>query len=98
MADDSARRKGLGRGLSALLGDNVEAGPAAAAQHQAQARLQVLDVAADRRGADVEFQLGRRHAAALHHAAKDLEQAQVHVVELAQHGARLYFHRSSTEV
>ncbi|WP_119421066.1 ParB/RepB/Spo0J family partition protein [Desertibaculum subflavum] len=30
MADDSARRKGLGRGLSALLGDNVEAAPAAA--------------------------------------------------------------------
>lgn len=30
MADDGARRKGLGRGLSALLGDNVEAGPAPA--------------------------------------------------------------------
>ena len=30
MADDSARRKGLGRGLSALLGDNAEAAPATA--------------------------------------------------------------------
>lgn len=30
MVDDNARRKGLGRGLSALLGDTVEAGPAPA--------------------------------------------------------------------
>jgi hypothetical protein len=59
----------------------------APAQRQAQAGFQVFHVAADGAGANVQFQLGGRHAAALHHGFEHLQQAQVHVAELAQHGA-----------
>jgi hypothetical protein len=86
------------------LGREREAGPAAPAQHQAEPGLEVLHVAAHRRGADVELELGRRHAAAVDHALEHLEQAQVHVAELAQHGtaagrggAFFYLHGSSSE-
>jgi hypothetical protein len=69
----------------------------APAQGQAQAGFQVLDVAADGAGGNVELQLGRRHAAALHHAAEHAQQAQVHVADLAEHGALFYLHCLSTE-
>jgi hypothetical protein len=61
--------------------------PPAPAQREAQAGFQVFHVAADGAGADVQLQLGGRHAAALHHGLEHLQQAQVHVAELAQHGA-----------
>ena len=69
------------------LGREGKAAAPAPAQRQAQARLQVLDVAADGAGADVQLQLGRRHATALDHGLEHAQQAQVHVADLAQHGA-----------
>jgi hypothetical protein len=69
------------------LGRQGKARAPAPAQRQAQAGFQVFHVAADGAGANVQLQLGRRHAAALGHAFEHLQQAQVHVAELAQHGA-----------
>jgi hypothetical protein len=51
---------------------------------------------ADGRGADVELELGRRHAAAVDHGLEDTQQAQVHVRQLAQRMAT-YLHGSATE-
>ncbi|MNS98124.1 hypothetical protein D3C72_1324810 [compost metagenome] len=115
-----AAAKGIDRGQQAqrlvvhalALGRERKAGPAAPAQHQAQAGFQVFHVATHGGGADVQLQLGGRHAAAVDHALEHLEQAQVHVAELPQHGAvagalgsgfvggrglGLYLHGSSSE-
>jgi hypothetical protein len=68
-----------------VLALGVSAKPARpAGTGQAQADFQVLDMPADRRGADVELQLGRGHAAAVHHGLEHAQQAQVHVAELPQ--------------
>ena len=37
-------------------------------------------------GADVELQLGGGKPSALHHGLEHLQQPQIHVAELAQHG------------
>ena len=60
---------------------------APAAQYQAQAGFQVFDVAAHGRRANIEFEFGRRHAAAIGHGAKHAQKAQIHVAELAQRRA-----------
>ena len=69
-------------------GREREARAPAPAQRQAQALLQVLHMAAQRGAADVQLQLGSRHAAALDHGLEHAQQAQVHVAQLAQRGAR----------
>ena len=58
---------------------------AAPTQREAQAGFQVFHVAADGAGADVQLQLGGRHAAAFRHAFEHLQQTQIHVTELPQH-------------
>ena len=58
-----------------------------AAEREAQPHLQILHMAAHRAGADVQLQFRRRHAAAIDHRLEHLQQAQIHVADLAQHGA-----------
>ena len=69
-------------------------GAPTAAQGQAQAGFQVLDVATHRGCADVELQLGRRHAPAIHHRAKHPQQTQIHVADLAQQCFVLFCRRA----
>ena len=85
----------LGIDLFTLRGQR-KAGPAASTQGEPQAGFQVLDMAAHRRDADVELQLGRGHAAALGHTFEHAQQANVHIAQLAQRGPALYLHRLPT--
>ena len=87
------------------LGRQRKARAPAPAQREAQARFQILDVPADGAGADVQLQLGRRQAATLDHRLEDLQQAQVHVADLAEHGAGaglerivFYLHECATKL
>ena len=77
---------GLGVNLLAFGRERKACAPTPA-QHQAQAGFQVFDMAAHRGGANIEFELRRRHAAAVRHGAKHAQQAQVHVADLAQRRA-----------
>ena len=92
----SQQAQGLGVDLLAF-GGQGKTGAAPTAQGQPEARFQVLDVAAHGGGANVEFQLGRRHAAALDHAFEHPQQANVHVTQLAQRGPAFYLHSLATE-
>ena len=80
---------GLGINLLPFRGERKTGAPPAA-QHQAQPGFQVFDVAAHGGGADIELQLGCRHAAAIGHRAEHAQQAQVHVADLAQGGPASY--------
>ncbi len=76
-----------GFGVYALaFGREGKAAATATAQGQAQAGFQVFDMAADGGGADVEFQLGGSHAAAVHNGLKNAQQADVGIADLAEHG------------
>ena len=88
-AKSVGRRQQLrGLGVDFLsLGRERKARAAPAAQHQPQAGFQVFDVAAHGRRANIEFEFGRRHAAAIGHGAKHAQEAQIHVAELAQRRA-----------
>ena len=61
-----------------------KAAPAAAAEHHVQSGLQILEVAADGRAADVQLELGRRDPAGVDHRAKHPQQAHIHITQLAQ--------------
>ncbi len=62
---------------------------AAPAQREAEPGFEILEVAADGGGADVELQLGRSQPAAFGHGLEHPQQAQIHVAHLPEHGARL---------
>ncbi|MDR9125947.1 hypothetical protein FEP35_00001 [Burkholderia multivorans] len=72
-------------------GRQREAGAAPPAQHEPEPRLEILHVPADRRDADIQFQFGRRHSAALDDALEDPQQPQIHVAELPEQRAALRF-------
>ena len=85
-AKSVGRRQQLrGLGVDFLpLGRERKARAPPAAQHQPQAGFQVFDVAAHGGSANIEFELGCCHAAAIGHGAKDPQETQIHVAELAQ--------------
>ncbi len=95
-----AAAKAFGGGQQALggliellaFGRERKTGAPAPAQHQAHAGFQVFDVAADGGHGDVELQLGRGHAAAVHHRLEHPQQADVHVAQLAENGPVFHFH------
>jgi hypothetical protein len=104
-----AKRVGAGQKAQRFIvdllafGSERKPGAATPAQREAEPRFQILHMAAHGGGADVQLELGRGHAAAIDHRLEDAQQAQVHVGQLAQHGAalggglRVYLHKSSTE-
>ena len=75
--------QGLGIDLLTF-GCQGESRASAPAKGQAKPGFEVLDVATDSGAADIEFQLRRRHAAALDHALEHAQQADVHVTKLTQ--------------
>ena len=92
----SQQAQGLVIYLLALTGQGKARAPPAA-QTQAQAGFQVLDMAADRGHTDIELQLGSGHATALDHAFEHPQQPDVHVAQLAQGGPALYLHELTTK-
>ena len=96
--------QGLGINLLAL-GGQRKTGPAAATQRQTQPGLQILHMAADGGGTDVQLQFSRRHTTAVHHGLEHPQQAQIHIAQLAQdsmafglnRSGRAYFHKNATE-
>lgn len=66
-------------------------------KRQAEPRFQILHMLADGRNADIQFQLGRRHAAAVHHALEDPQQPHVGIAQLAENCTFFYLHRSSSK-
>ena len=82
------------RGLvdAAALGREREAAASTPAQAHAEPRFQVLDMAADRRAADVQLEFRGREAAAVHHGAEHAQQPQVDVRDLS---GEWFFHKVS---
>ena len=81
--DGSQQRNGTRVNPPAVRGQG-EPRTAAATQHERQPLLQVLDVAADRRAANVELEFGGRQATALHHGLEDPEKPDLGIAHLAE--------------
>ncbi len=64
-----------------LVGNRKTLAPALA-QRQAQPLLQILDVLADGRQADIQLQFGGAHAAAVDHGLEYPQQTQIHIRQL----------------
>ena len=69
--------------LAAFFGQG-KAGAAALAQTQTEALFEVAHLLADRRAADAQGAFRRGKTAAFHHAAEQLEQADIKVTDLGQ--------------